>query len=88
MGEQMGVSASTISAWERDETQPRKLRDVLTKWADATGVRTAWLLEGLEAPARSRCTSLGELRVITGGLIGPAKTHQMALPFLAQVADN
>lgn len=44
MAERFGKSRATISTWERDEAQPRKMMEVITKWAEVTGVDPAWLL--------------------------------------------
>lgn len=84
----MDVSASTISAWERDESQPRKISAVLTDWSRHTGVRTGWLSEGIAATPRSRCASVVDLRILPGGSKDPTKISQPTLPFLTLCTDN
>jgi transcriptional regulator with XRE-family HTH domain len=38
------VSKQTVSNWENDTNQPRRLRQRLDQWAEITGVSLAWLL--------------------------------------------
>lgn len=80
----LNVSKSSISAWERDESQPRKLFSVIATWAAETGVPRGWLL-GEQDLQRSRCSSEIDLRIIPGGGKTHEVTGQTRLPFLTLI---
>ncbi len=44
MAQRLNVTASALSAWESDRNQPRELLAVATRWAEVTGVDSAWIL--------------------------------------------
>lgn len=73
------VSYSLVSKWENDIREPKlsQLRDI---------ERFAPVPKGFLI--RSRCTSLGELRLIPGGQSDLARKGQLALPLFTQSTDN
>lgn len=82
MARLFGVSKSAVSAWERDESQPRRLLDVITRWAAETRVPRAWLL-GEEARAGSRWFPFTELHGIPGGRKSKEMPGQLPIRFLS-----
>lgn len=43
MAERLDVKRTTLSAWERDDSQPRDVDWVMTRYSEETGVDLAWL---------------------------------------------
>lgn len=83
-----GLDSSSWTNWERDLTKPHDYELICKKIAAATGCNLNWLANGGPLPVRSRCTPLGELRVIPGGRMSHGQMIQTPLPLFAQVADN
>lgn len=81
MAKVFDVSSSAISNWENDISQPRRMLDVISRWAAETHVSRGWLL-GEHDPPRSRCSDVIDLRVIPGGGKSYETLGQMPLPML------
>lgn len=88
MARMFACSTAAVSAWERDENQPRTMLEVAKAWAKETNVPLDWLLLGVDEVTRSRWTALSALRLIPGGLNKSPEMIQMPLPLFAQTADN
>lgn len=82
-----GLHAETWRQWEKTGRTPRGVYAVARKIADATGCDYDWLVVGGDL-VRSRCASLGALRLIPVGASDLARKGQLALPLFASLADN
>lgn len=80
MAQRLNVTASALSAWESDRNQPRELLAVATRWAEVTGVDSAWILG-----VGSRIGRLSPLVGLPGALqpelpFRPAERQLVAVP--------
>lgn len=86
MARMFNCSPAAISAWERDENQPRTMLEVVKAWAAETGVPFSWLVGG--DGSRSKWTAPDALRLIPGGRRSHGEMVEMPLPLFTQIADN